>query len=75
MAAARGVAGKLLGIVVSRLSPEDASSLLGQLCASFPAGSNGQPKRFEDQSGSLGAAGFVLAQCSTGNCLLPFYSS
>ena len=66
MRAARTIAGKLLGIVVSRLEAGQVVELLTQLCGSFKAQQAGFSHKFEERSGSLTAAGYVLAQSATG---------
>jgi hypothetical protein len=40
--------------------------LLTQLCHSFSAEHDGVSHKFEERSGSLSAAGYVLAQCAAG---------
>ena len=40
--------------------------LLTQLCGSFKAQQGGSSHKFEERSGSLTAAGYVLAQSATG---------
>ena len=65
-------AAKLLGLVVSEASASEVQDLLQQQENTFLAvkGSDRDaPKKYEERCGSLSAAGFVLAQCSTGEAI------
>lgn len=67
--AARNTAAKLLGIVISQASVPEATELLQQQESTFavvPTTGKEPPKRYEERSGALSAAGYILAQCSTG---------
>jgi len=64
--AARSIAGKLLGMVVLGVETCQVVEMLTQLCTSFAAENGGVSHKFEERSGSLTAAGYVLAQCATG---------
>ncbi len=76
--AARDVAGKLIGIALLGVSGSAAADLLGTLVAAFPSAKppasavlkgSAVPVKFEGQDGSMAAAGYVLAQASTGPSL------
>ncbi|KAK9810293.1 hypothetical protein WJX72_008148 [[Myrmecia] bisecta] len=64
-AAARDLAAKLCSIVALALDPAAADGLLADLTAAF-GHADEKVVKFEEQDGCIAAAGYVLAQCSTG---------
>ena len=68
--AARDAAAKLIGLTSGDLSSEAVANLLLELISSFPGQTRSQkglvPVRFEEQDGSIAAAGYTLAQCLSG---------
>ena len=64
--AARWLAAKLLGVAASQLPADAADSMLEQLGEGTLPKSAVRPHKFEERTGSMLAAGVILAQASTG---------
>ncbi|GMH36012.1 hypothetical protein BSKO_03880 [Bryopsis sp. KO-2023] len=59
----RLLTGRLLGITTGALSPSAAEDLIQTLSAPIKGASQG--KKFDAKEGSIGATGYILAQCAT----------
>ena len=68
--AARDAAAKLVGLTSGGLPAATVAALLLELIAAFPGQTRTQkgiaPVRFEEQDGSIAAAGYTLARCLSG---------
>ena len=65
-AAARQLAGKLLGVLSMRMEPARLVALLTDITKKLPLPSAGPAKKFEEAEGALCSAGYLLTPCLAG---------
>ena len=61
LAAARQLAGKLLGVLSARMEPPRLEALLNDVTSKLPLPSAGPAKKFEEAEGALCCASYLLA--------------